>query len=58
MGVKESSKVNNIITAVNLLVVSFIIVFGSINSKPHNWELKTSEVKTELINNEISDLNS
>ena len=58
MGVKESSKVNNIITAVNLLVVSFIIVFGSINSKPHNWELKTAEVKTRTDKHEISGFNS
>lgn len=44
LGVKESSRMNNIFTGVNLAVVAFIIIFGSIKADFHNWELSPSEV--------------
>jgi hypothetical protein len=35
---------NNIFTGVNLCVVTFIIIAGSIKSDFHNWDLSPSEV--------------
>lgn len=53
-GVKESSRFNNIFTCLNLGVVVFAIIAGSIKSDTHNWQLTQSEVTvnfcfTELI---------
>ncbi len=46
IGVKESSRMNNLFTGVNLFVVSFIIVAGFIKADLKNWELKPSDLPT------------
>ncbi|GFY48233.1 cationic amino acid transporter 2 [Trichonephila inaurata madagascariensis] len=43
-GVKESSRFNKVFTALNLGVVVFAIIAGSIKSDPKNWKLSQSEV--------------
>lgn len=42
LGVKESSRMNNIFTGVNLCVVTFIIVFGSIKANFNNWSIDSN----------------
>ena len=44
VGVKESSRFNNLFTGVNLLVVTYIVICGAFKSDPHNWNLKPDEV--------------
>ncbi|GBP33887.1 Cationic amino acid transporter 2 [Eumeta japonica] len=47
-GVKESTKFNNVCTAVNLCVVLFVIISGLFKVDSKNWRLDPSEVpKTE-----------
>ncbi|CAG9760634.1 unnamed protein product [Ceutorhynchus assimilis] len=36
-GLKESSMVNNVVTCLNILVVLFIIIAGSLKANPANW---------------------
>ncbi|XP_035208400.1 cationic amino acid transporter 3-like [Stegodyphus dumicola] len=43
-GVRESSRFNNVFTALNLSVVLFAIIAGSIKADFHNWKLTESEV--------------
>ncbi|CAL1278836.1 unnamed protein product [Larinioides sclopetarius] len=43
-GVKESSRFNNLFTVLNLGVVVFAIIAGSIKSDPANWRLTQAEV--------------
>ncbi|KAG8183649.1 hypothetical protein JTE90_005635 [Oedothorax gibbosus] len=43
-GVKESTRFNNIFTIMNLGVVVFAIIAGSINVNTHNWHLTPSEI--------------
>ncbi|XP_060564998.1 cationic amino acid transporter 2-like [Ruditapes philippinarum] len=44
VGVKESSRFNNIFTAVNLLVVTYIIICGAFKADHTNWEVNPKEV--------------
>jgi APA family basic amino acid/polyamine antiporter len=37
-GVQESSRVNNIVTAVNVSLIVFIILFGSFHIEPSNYD--------------------
>ncbi|KAK3600261.1 hypothetical protein CHS0354_039728 [Potamilus streckersoni] len=46
VGVKESSRFNNLFTGVNLLVVTYIVICGAFKADPHNWNIKPSEVKS------------
>ncbi|GJQ71278.1 hypothetical protein Trydic_g11016 [Trypoxylus dichotomus] len=39
-GMKKSSIMNNIFTAVNIMVVLFVIVAGSMNADPNNWRVE------------------
>lgn len=43
-GMKESSLVNNVCTAINLCVVIFVVISGAINADIHNWQIKKSEI--------------
>ncbi|XP_023227602.1 cationic amino acid transporter 2-like [Centruroides sculpturatus] len=43
-GVKESSKLNNVFTVVNLLVVVYVLICGSFKADIHNWELPKSKI--------------
>lgn len=44
VGVKESTKFNNVFTTVNLLVVLYVIICGSFKIDFHNWNLRKDEV--------------
>lgn len=44
IGVKESSRMNNLFTAINLMVVTFIIIAGSTKADFKNWTIKESDV--------------
>lgn len=44
VGVKESSRFNNIFTGVNLLVVSYIVICGLFKADTHNWNIDPSQV--------------
>ncbi|KAL3862746.1 hypothetical protein ACJMK2_008698 [Sinanodonta woodiana] len=46
VGVKESSRFNNLFTGVNLLVVTYIVICGAFKADPHNWNINPSEVKS------------
>lgn len=49
-GVRESSRFNNLFTCLNLGVVVFAIIAGSIKSDTHNWNLSKSEVRGKFFN--------
>ncbi|CAH1971139.1 unnamed protein product [Acanthoscelides obtectus] len=44
MGIKESSFVNNIMTILNITVILFVIIAGSIKADIANWEVDPSKV--------------
>ena len=44
VGVKESSRMNNIFTCINLIVVVFILIAGAIKVDFHNWQINPNEV--------------
>lgn len=44
IGVKESSRMNNIFTSVNLLVIVFVFICGSLKVNFENWEIKPETV--------------
>jgi solute carrier family 7 (cationic amino acid transporter), member 2 len=45
IGVKESSRINNIFTGINLCVITFVIVAGSTKASFKNWSINKEEVK-------------
>ena len=45
IGVKESSRMNNLFTGINLLVVLFMVIVGSTKANFKNWSLTESDVK-------------
>ena len=47
IGVKESTRFNNIFTCLNIGVVIFVTVFGFFCSKWHNWNITTEELPSE-----------
>lgn len=50
-GAKESSGFNNIFTLVNLSVVIFVIISGSIKADTKNWKIEPSHVPDKEIGN-------
>lgn len=44
VGVRESSRFNNLFTAVNLLVVTYIVICGAFKADSHNWQINPKEV--------------
>ena len=44
IGVKESTFMNKLFTMLNLSVILFVIIFGSVKADIHNWELTATEV--------------
>ena len=47
IGVKESTRFNNIFTCLNIGVVIFVTIFGFFCSKWHNWNITTEELPSE-----------
>ncbi|XP_052819610.1 high affinity cationic amino acid transporter 1-like isoform X2 [Mya arenaria] len=45
VGVKESSRFNNLFTVVNLLVVTYIIICGAFKADSANWNIDPKQVK-------------
>lgn len=43
IGVSESTKFNTVFTGINLVVVLYIVILGSLKSKLSNWQLPESE---------------
>ena len=48
IGVKESSRMNNIFTGLNLLVVTFIVIAGGTQINFKNWSLTEADVHASL----------
>jgi amino acid transporter len=44
IGVKESALFNKILTLLNLVLLGFVIVAGSLKADPKNWNLNVSNV--------------
>ncbi|XP_018565577.1 high affinity cationic amino acid transporter 1 isoform X1 [Anoplophora glabripennis] len=45
-GLKESSLVNNIFTVINIFVVGFVIIAGSLKADPGNWSISPDKNDT------------
>ncbi|XP_042646144.1 cationic amino acid transporter 2-like [Tyto alba] len=62
LGVKESTTVNKVLTAVNLLVLLFVIVSGFIKGDLSNWQLREDELPQaaahETGNQSVADVTS
>ena len=44
VGVKESTRFNNLFTALNIAVVTFVTIFGFIHSDSSNWNIKQDDI--------------
>lgn len=47
VGVKESSKINNVFTVINLLVVAYTIICGAFKSDFYNWEYPKDQIPSQ-----------
>ncbi|KAI5639111.1 amino acid permease domain-containing protein [Phthorimaea operculella] len=47
IGVSESTKLNNVFTALNMATVCIVVVAGAIKSDPANWRIKVEEIPEE-----------
>ena len=45
LGARESTLVNKVFTGLNLLVLSFTILFGFIKGDLHNWKLTEEDYR-------------
>ena len=50
IGVKESTTINSVFTFINLGVVTFVIIAGSIKAKTSNWAIPADQVTDLHIN--------
>ncbi|KAF5288408.1 hypothetical protein FQR65_LT12021 [Abscondita terminalis] len=50
IGVKESTTLNNILTGLNLITVSIVIVSGSIKADPKNWAIDKEDIPSNVEN--------
>ena len=48
IGVKESTRFNNVFTCLNLVIVLLVIVLGLIKANPNNWDLDVSSVSSSI----------
>ena len=49
LGVKESTTMNNVFTLVNLAVVTYVIICGSVRADVTNWSISPDRVRRVLI---------
>ncbi|XP_018565597.1 cationic amino acid transporter 3 [Anoplophora glabripennis] len=49
-GVRESSSLNNVFTALNLITIVIVIVAGSIKADVANWKISVSDIEPEYQN--------
>uniref|UniRef100_UPI00398EC10C cationic amino acid transporter 3-like n=1 Tax=Pristiophorus japonicus TaxID=55135 RepID=UPI00398EC10C len=54
-GVSESALVNKIFTAINLMVLSFVIITGFVKGDIKNWQLTEADYKQSYINSTESE---
>ncbi|KAL4707995.1 hypothetical protein ACJJTC_010611 [Scirpophaga incertulas] len=47
IGVKESTKLNNVFTALNMATVIVVVIAGAIKSNPANWRIKLEDIPAE-----------
>ncbi|XP_049872998.1 cationic amino acid transporter 3 [Pectinophora gossypiella] len=47
VGVSESTKLNNVFTALNMITVGIVIVAGAIKSDPANWRIDPTDIPEE-----------
>lgn len=47
IGVKESTKLNNVFTALNLITVIVVVVTGAVKSDPNNWRIDPANISEE-----------
>ncbi|XP_066296382.1 high affinity cationic amino acid transporter 1-like isoform X2 [Branchiostoma lanceolatum] len=50
LGVKESTRFNNVFTGLNLCVILFVMVAGFIKADPSNWAITHSQIMNETTN--------
>ncbi|CAG9806272.1 unnamed protein product [Chironomus riparius] len=48
IGVKESTFLNNVFTAVNLTTVCIVLVAGSMNANPKNWAIAKEDIPEDI----------
>ncbi|CAK1579876.1 unnamed protein product [Parnassius mnemosyne] len=48
VGVKESTKLNNIFTVINMVTVLVVVIAGAIKSDPANWSIPQSEIPEDV----------
>lgn len=46
-GVKESTKLNNVFTALNLITVIIVVIAGAVKSNPNNWNISVDDIPEE-----------
>ncbi|XP_004925398.1 cationic amino acid transporter 3-like [Bombyx mandarina] len=49
IGVSESTKLNNVFTALNMTTVIIVVVAGAIKSNPANWNIKLADIPPEYV---------
>ncbi|CAN9511020.1 unnamed protein product [Ophioblennius macclurei] len=54
VGVKESVKLNKILTGVNMLVLMFVIISGLVKGTLKNWNLDPEEILNDMTNSSLS----
>ncbi|RVE45876.1 hypothetical protein evm_009475 [Chilo suppressalis] len=47
IGVKESTKLNNVFTALNMATVIIVVIAGAVKSNPENWRIKLEDIPEE-----------
>lgn len=48
LGVKESTRFNNIFTVCNLTIVSYVIICGCFKVDFHNWNIQPEEIPSDM----------
>ncbi|KAM3962654.1 cationic amino acid transporter 3-like isoform 1-T2 [Aphomia sociella] len=47
IGVKESTKLNNVFTALNMVTVIIVVIAGAVKSNPANWRIDVEDIPEE-----------